>query len=94
MNSFPLFLAGFAPGAALGMLSGMNLSRTAGRILAAEAGHPVPLAGGLARRALLVLAAFWLGSRFGVAGLFGSFAGVLVGFSALIVRRTREAAHG
>jgi p-aminobenzoyl-glutamate transporter AbgT len=94
MKSFPLFLAGFAPGAGLGMLSALNLSRASARIAASAPHAPLSLTSGLARRTVLVLAAFWLGSRFGVAGLLGSFAGVLAGFSAVIVVRTREASHG
>jgi len=92
MNSFPLFLAGFAPGAALGMLSGLNLSRAAASATAPTRAGRMPA--GLPRRMLLVLAAFGIGSRFGVAGLMGSFAGVLAGFMAVIVHQVREAAHG
>lgn len=78
----------------MGMLSGLNLSRAAGRIAAAQPGSPLSLSTGLLRRAGLILAAFWLGSRFGLAGLLGAFGGVLAGFSAMVRRQAREAAHG
>lgn len=90
MNSFPLFLAGFAPGAALGMLSGLHLSRAALRVT----GAAVPFRSGVASRSVLILAAFWLGSRFGLAGLLGSFAGALAGFIAIIVVRSRAVSRG
>jgi hypothetical protein len=94
MKSFALFLAGFAPGAALGMLSGLNLSRTAVQVAASATHGAAPVSHGLLRRIAFVSAALFLGSRFGLAGLLGAFAGVMAGFSATVARQVQVVARG
>ena len=89
MKSIPLFLAGFAPGAALGMLAALNLSRAVARVAASAPG--IRPSTGLARRIALTVAALWLGSRFGAVGLMGAFAGVMAGFAGGVAREAAPA---
>lgn len=76
----------------MGMLSGLNLSRSVARVVAPESAGRMPT--GLPRRMLFVLGAFAVGSRFGHPGLLGSFVGVLTGFIAVIAFRVRAVPHG
>lgn len=92
MSAFAPFFEGVGVGLLAGVIVGDALRRSAAGVVAGGGRVGMMLSG--ARRMVVLCAAFWVGSRFGAAGLVGTAVGTLAGIAAIVLLAVREPSRG